>query len=56
MSLQKEDKTMSFQVMGISETEGKKRIDFSMKRVAVLTLIFTNAYFLATLAAKLIYR
>jgi hypothetical protein len=40
--------------LGITKIEGKMRMEFSIKRVVTLTLLFTNAYFLTLLFIRLI--
>jgi hypothetical protein len=42
------------QMMGVYEMEGVKRIEISAKRVAVWTLVFTNAFFLSYFCVRLV--
>jgi|MudIll2142460700_1097286.scaffolds.fasta_scaffold141335_2 hypothetical protein len=45
---------MSFdQLCGISYANGAKKMDFSIKRVMLLTLVFTDVYFVSLFFAKL---
>ena len=44
------------QIFGISQEEGVRRIEFSIKRVVVWTMIFTNAYFICFFFVKLFQR
>ncbi len=37
----------------VEKAEEAKKVEFSIERVATWTLIFTNAYFLSILIAKL---
>ena len=42
------------QILGISKAEGVRRIEMGIERVVVLTLIFTNTYFIFLFFAKLL--
>jgi hypothetical protein len=42
--------------LGISNVEGVRKIEFSIERVAVWTMIFTNAYFIYYFFVKLLNR
>ncbi len=45
---------MSFnQFCGISHVSGTRKMDFSIKRVMLLTLVFTDVYFVSLFFAKL---
>jgi len=41
------------QILGVRETEGVRRIEISLERVASWTLIFTNAFFVSYFFARL---
>jgi len=41
------------EILGIQETEEGRRIEIDSKRIASWTLIFTNAFFVSYLFAKL---
>jgi len=41
------------QVLGICETEGVRRIEISFERVAIWTLVFTNAFFISYFFGRL---
>ena len=41
------------QLLGVYEMEGVKRIEISVKRVGVWTLVFTNAFFLSYFVVRL---
>ena len=43
------------QMIGVCETEGVRRIEISLERVAVWTLIFTNAFFVSYFFGKLLF-
>lgn len=43
------------QMIGIYETEGVRRIEISFQRVAVWTLVFTNAFFVSYFFGKLFF-
>jgi hypothetical protein len=46
---------MSFnQLCGISYASGTRKMEFSVKRVMLLTLIFTDVYFVSLFFAKLL--
>ncbi len=45
---------MSFnQLCGISHAGGTRKMEFSVKRVMLLTLVFTDVYFVSLFFAKL---
>jgi len=41
------------QFVGIYYVDGARRVEFSFKRVMLLTLVFTNFYFVSLFFAKL---
>ncbi len=43
------------QILGISETEGARKIEISFKRVSIWTLIFTNAFFIVYFFGRLLH-
>jgi len=46
--------TQTLSLPKVREMEEAKKAEFSIKRVATWTLIFTNAYFLSMLIARLL--
>jgi len=42
------------QLLGVYEIEGKRKVEISLKRVTIWTVIFTNAFFVSYFLGRLL--